>query len=144
MNKIKARIISIRRTLQSSEGFTLIELMIVITIIALMAGFAVTKYSGIVDNAKVTTVKNNFGIFEMALDRYYLSNGSYPSTEEGLQKLLDEGLIKKKAGALLDPWKNPYQYRYPGEESQDPEIFSFGSDGREGGEGNAADIKNWE
>lgn len=129
---------------QSNAGFTLLELMIVIAIIAIIGGFAVTKFSGTIDKAKITAVKADFGTFETQLDAYYLKYNTYPSTEEGLQKLITEGQIKNKRDALLDPWNNPYQYRYPGQFSDSPEIWSFGADGKEGGDGMNADIKNWE
>ncbi|HOK01106.1 MAG TPA: type II secretion system major pseudopilin GspG [Spirochaetota bacterium] len=128
----------------SDEGFTLLELMIVITIIAIIGGFAVSRFTSTVDKTKVTAVKTDFGTFETALEAYYLNHNSYPSTSEGLQKLMDEGLLKNKKDTLLDPWNNPYQYRYPGQFSDGPEIWSYGADGKEGGDGINADIKSWE
>ena len=129
---------------RNNEGFTLLELMIVITIIAIIGGFAVSKFTGMVDKTKITAVKTDFGTFETALDAYYLNHNSYPTTEEGLQKLVSEGLIKNKKDTLADPWNNPYNYRYPGKFSDGPEIWSYGADGKEGGEGMNADILNWE
>jgi general secretion pathway protein G len=128
----------------SDEGFTLLELMIVITIIAIIGGFAVSRFTSTVDKTKVTAVKTDFGTFETALEAYYLNHNSYPSTSEGLQKLMDEGLLKNKKDTLLDPWNNPYQYRYPGQFSDGPEIWSYGADGKEGGDGINADIRSWE
>lgn len=144
MNKIKRFSSRLQQILRKNEGFTLIELMIVIAIIAIIGGFAVSKFTGAVDKTKITAVKADFGTFETALDAYYLNHNTYPSTEEGLQKLSAEGLIKNKKDTLLDPWNNPYQYRFPGKFGDNPEIMSLGADGKEGGEGINADIKNWE
>jgi len=128
----------------SNEGMTLLELLIVITIIAIIGGFAITRFTGVVDKTKVTAVKADFGTFDMALDTYYLNHNIYPATEEGLQKLISDGLLKNKKETLVDPWNNPYQYRYPGQFSDGPEIWSYGADGKDGGEGMNADIKSWE
>ncbi|HOP62700.1 MAG TPA: type II secretion system major pseudopilin GspG [Spirochaetota bacterium] len=144
MATLKNKINRLRHLLFMNEGFTLLELMIVITIIAIIGGFAVSRFTSTIDKTKITAAKTDFGTFETALDAYYLNHSKYPSTLEGLQKLIDEGLIKNKKDALLDPWNNPYQYRYPGEFSQGPEIWSFGADGAEGGEGMDADIISWE
>jgi len=144
MKFLKKRINNLLSTVSQNDGFTLLELMIVITIIAIIGGFAVSRFTSTIDKTKVTAAKTDFGTFETALDAYYLNHNSYPSTAEGLQKLIDEGLIKNKKDSLLDPWNNPYQYRYPGEFSQGPEIWSFGADGVEGGEGINEDLKSWE
>lgn len=144
MEILKSRLNRLKELTQRNDGFTLLELMIVITIIAIIGGFAVSRFTATIDKTKVTAAKTDFGTFETALDAYYLNHNAYPATEEGLQKLLDEGLIKNKKDSLLDPWNNPYQYRFPGEFSQGPEIWSFGADGKEGGEGINADLKSWE
>lgn len=141
---IKTRLIKLIRILQDNRGFTLLELMIVVAIIAIMAGFAVTRFTGVLDNTRATAVKTDFKTYEFALEAYYMKNSRYPSSEEGLQALVDDGFVQKKSDALLDPWKNPYQYRYPGEYSDSPEIWSLGADGTEGGEGANADIFNWD
>ncbi len=129
---------------RDKSGFTLVELLIVIAILAILGGFAVTKFSGILDDTKVSTAKSKMKGYELPLQRYYMRYNTYPTTEEGLQKLVDEGFLKKSNDALLDPWKNPYQYRFPGEFSSEPEIWSLGADGKDGGEGKNADIKSWE
>ncbi len=144
MRLIRNLTAKIKKHLMNNEGFTLLELMIVITIIAIIGGFAVSRFTGVLDKTKVTAVKTDFGTFETALDAYYLNHNTYPTSEEGLQKLAADGLIKNKKDTLSDPWNNPYQYRYPGKFGDSPEIWSFGADGVEGGEGMNADIKNWE
>jgi general secretion pathway protein G len=134
----------IKSIFQSEDGFTMIELLIVVAIIAVLTGMAASYFSGTLDKAKVTAVEQDFNTFDTVLDAYRLSNGDYPSTEEGLQKVMDAGLLKKTKKALLDPWNNPYHYRYPGENNSDtPEIWSDGADKKPGGEGNKKDIKNW-
>jgi len=126
----------------NNDGFTLIELMIVIAILAILGAFAVNTFKGVIPNTKIQAAKTDLKSFSGVLTQYSLqNNGSYPTTEEGLQKLVTEGLLKSK---LLDPWQKPYQYRYPGQFGESPEIWSFGADGVEGGEGNDADIKSWE
>lgn len=144
MKFLKIRLNMIRKSIAANEGFTLLELMIVITIIAIIGGFAVSRFTSTIDKTKITAVKTDFGTFETALDAYYLNHNNYPSTQEGLQALINEGLIKNKKDSLLDPWNNPYQYRYPGEISNNPEIWSLGADGKEGGDGINADITSWE
>lgn len=144
MKKIRLMLKKTGTSLYYHEGFTLLELLIVITIIAIIGGFAVSKFSGIVDKTKVTAVKADFSTFDTALDTYYLNHNTYPTTQEGLQKLVTDGLLKNKKETLTDPWNTPYQYRYPGQFSDGPEIWSFGADGKEGGEGMNADIKSWE
>lgn len=127
-----------------NDGFTLLELLIVVAIIAIMGGFAVTKLTSVLDNTKVKAADTDIKTFMMNLERYYIEHNNYPTTEEGLQKLVDTGMLEKKKAALLDPWDNPYQYRYPGQNSEGPEIWSFGADKQEGGAGINADIKSWE
>jgi len=127
-----------------NDGFTLLELMIVIAIIAIIGGFAVSRFTTVLDNTKIKAAQNDIQTMKMNLERYYIEQNSYPATEEGLQKLIDTGLIEKKKTALLDPWDNPYQYRYPGQFSDGPEIWSLGADKQEGGEGINRDITSWE
>ena len=144
MQGIKDKLKTIKNTFENNEGFTLLELMIVITIIAIIGGFAITRFTGTIDKTKITAVKTDFGTFETALEAYYLNYNTYPTSDEGLQKLIDAELLKNKKDTLLDPWNNPYQYRYPGQFSKSPEIWSLGADGRDGGEDMNADIKSWE
>lgn len=128
---------------ESERGFTLIEIMIVVTIIALLSAVVivpnVTKY---LKRAKAEACKLQIKNFQTPLLEYQSTKGSYPSTDEGLEALVKEGLLKK---VPIDPWGNPYHYRYPGETDQEEyEIWSNGPDGKEGGEGAGADIKSWD
>jgi len=141
MKRIDQLLKKVKLIFSNNEGFTLIELMIVIAILAILGAFAVNLYKGVIPNANLTAVKTDLNTFNTILEQYNLQNGRYPTTEEGLQKLVTDGLLKSK---LLDPWKHPYQYRYPGQFGNTPEIWSYGADGVEGGEGNNADIKSWE
>ena len=127
--------------LRNEKGFTLLEIMIVITIIAIMGALIAPKFMDMPKKANVTAAKTQMQNFGMALDRYMLEKNHYPSTDEGLQSLVQEGMIKKVPN---DPWGNPYIYRSPGETDPDYEILSYGADGKEGGEGFDADIKSWE
>ena len=143
MRKITDRFKLLRETLASSAGFTLIELMIVVVIISILAGSAVMIFRGSVEKTKKTTVENDFAVFETAIEAYRSLHDSPPTTEEGLQKLIDEGLLKNKKKTLLDPWGNPYVYRYPSESGKDePEIISYGADGKPGGDGVNTDLRN--
>ncbi|HOP28475.1 MAG TPA: type II secretion system major pseudopilin GspG [Spirochaetota bacterium] len=138
---LKTRLKMLLRQSAGNGGFTLIELMIVIAILAILGAFAVNTFKGVIPSAKITAAKTDINNFSLSLEQYNLQNQRYPSSEEGLQKLVTDGYLKSK---LLDPWKNPYQYRYPGQFGDAPEIWSYGADGVEGGEGDNADIKSWE
>ena len=134
-----------RNRLTNDSGFSMVEIMIVVVIIAILSGLAATQFMGQLDKTKVDAARADINTFSTALEAYRLNNDTYPSTEDGLQKLLEAKLIKKRRNVLNDPWKNPYQYRYPGE--SDPstyEIWSYGADKIEGGEGIKADVKSWE
>jgi len=144
MNKIREKLNMFTQAISNNKGFTFVELLIVITILAILATLAVNTFRGVTPDAKKKAVMINFRTFETALEIYYMNNGQYPTTEEGLQKLVTDGLIKNTKDALIDPWKKPYNYRYPGIYSDKPEIWSYGADGQEGGEGENADITNWE
>ena len=134
----------------SQSGFTLLELLVVLVIIGLLAGYVAPKYFSKVGESEETTARAQIGALEKALDQYRLDTGRYPSTEQGLAALnakpADEprwkGPYLKKA-VPNDPWKNPYQYRMPGEHGE-VDVFSFGRDGAAGGSGDGADIGNWQ
>ncbi|HXX56650.1 MAG TPA: type II secretion system major pseudopilin GspG [Thermodesulfovibrionales bacterium] len=140
---------------RSCRGFTLLEVMIVVVILALLAAVVAPKIIGRIDDAKITDAKVQIRNFETALKFFKMDNGFYPDTQQGLDALVEKpttGDIPKKyrdGGYLeqkkipLDPWGNPYVYVSPGLHG-DYDIMSYGADGKEGGEGINADIKSWE
>jgi len=130
-------------------GFTLLELLVVLVIIGLLAGYVGPKYFSQIGKSEVKTAQAQIGALEKALDQYRIDTGHYPTTEQGLAALntkpADEprwdGPYLKKA-VPNDPWGKPYQYRVPGEHGE-LDLFSFGRDGAAGGSGDSADIVNW-
>ena len=127
---------------KSQNGFTLIEIMVVLIIIAIMASFVVPSVINRPDQARLTKVKNDILTIESAIDLYKLDNGDYPSNDEGLEKLIEdkENLYLKRLP--LDPWNNPYQYANPGTNLVF-DIFTLGSENKTGGTGSSKDIGNW-
>jgi len=142
------------RKLKENRGFTLIELMVVIVILSLLAVLVGPKIIGRSDDAKVADAKVQIRNFETGLKLYKLDNGSFPTTEQGLQSLVTKPTVGKipnayKAEGYLetktipkDPWGNDYVYVSPGEHG-DYDLVSFGADGVRGGEGKNADIESW-
>ncbi len=141
METLKKRIKEIFLHLKKDEGMTLIEIMIVVTIIAILGALVVPRFLDMPQKARVSATKQQIKNFEMGLQKYSFENGRFPSTDEGLAMLVQEKIMKK---IPRDPWGNDYQYRSPGENDPDFEIWSYGADGKEGGEGFDADIKSWE
>lgn len=139
---------------RAQRGITLIELLVVLTILALISALVVVNVLPERDRAAVRKARIDIGIIESALDQYRLDLFRYPSTEQGLEALVQgptSGPLRDqfrpggyiRGGVPLDPWGNPYQYRFPGERGE-IDVFSFGADGEPGGEGLNADIGNWE
>jgi len=141
LKQVFRRFKQLRTTMSGREGMTLIEILIVVTIIAILGALVVPRFLDMPQKAKVTAAKQQMKNFEMGLQKYAFEKGSFPTTEEGLQSLVSEKIIKK---IPQDPWGNEYQYRSPGENDPDFEIVSLGADGKEGGEGFNADLKSWE
>ena len=143
------------KKLRSSSGFTLIEIMVVIVILAMLAALVGPKLMGRTDDAKITDARVQIKNIETALKLYKLDNGSYPTTEQGLLSLVTKptvGVIPKsyKDGGYLeskkipkDPWGNDYLYVSPGEHG-DYDLFSYGADGAKGGDGKNGDITSWD
>jgi general secretion pathway protein G len=132
---------------RNERGFTLVEMLVVITIIGLIMGLIGPRVLNYLSESKVKAAKIQLQSFGSALDLFYLDAGRFPSTAEGLTALVRRapgitawnGPYLKGANVPNDPWNNPYIYRSPGERSA-YEIISYGSDGQEGGTGIAADI----
>ncbi len=131
------------------KGFTLLELLVVMVIIGLLAGYVGPKYFSQVGKSEVKAARAQIDALEKALDQYRLDVGRYPSTEQGLAALNKRPSGENRwQGPYLrkevppDPWGNAYQYRQPGEHGEF-DLFSFGKDGKLGGEAEAADIVNW-
>ena len=131
-----------------SAGFTLLELLVVVVIIGLLAGFVAPRYFGQVGKSEMAVAKAQIDALEKALDQYRLDIGSYPNNELGLKALVERPADQPKWGGPylrkdvpLDPWGKPYIYKVPGEKG-DFDLVSYGKDGQAGGAGEAADISN--
>ncbi len=131
------------------NGFTLIEIMVVVVILAVLGALVVPKIRENVDKARVTRAQSDIRAIQTALDLYRLDNFKYPTTEQGMQALVkqpaDPTITNYRSGGYLpslpkDPWNNPYQYMSPGPDGRDYEITSYGRAGKPGGEGYDADI----
>ncbi|HEX8380074.1 MAG TPA: type II secretion system major pseudopilin GspG, partial [Allosphingosinicella sp.] len=119
------------------QGFTLVELMVVIVIIGLLATVVVINVMPATDKAAITKAKADVGVLEQGVEMYRLNKLRYPSGSEGLQAVTAEGYVKRLP---KDPWGNAYHYAAPGKDGRQFDIYSYGADGREGGEGQDADI----
>ncbi len=133
-----------------SSGFTLIELLVVLAILALLAGVVGPKVMKQLGGAKSKTAKIQLEELASALDMYRLDVGRYPSTDEGLQGLVEkQGNAASWNGPYLrkgmpkDPWNYEYHYRSPGEHGE-YDIFSYGADNSAGGESENKDVNSWE
>jgi general secretion pathway protein G len=136
---------------RSNHGFTLLEIIVVVAIIAILASYIAPKIAGRVDDARISKSKSDIRVLESSLELYKLDNFLYPSSSQGLDALVnkpsgentrnwrDGGYIKK---LNKDPWGNEYRYVYPGSNGEF-DVFSLGADNAVGGEGEAADIGNW-
>lgn len=130
-------------------GFTLLELLVVVLIIGLLAGFVAPRYFGQVGKSEINVAKAQIDALEKALDQYRLDTGHYPSSELGLMALVQRPQNEPKWGGPylrkdvpLDPWGRPYVYKMPGEKGGDFDLVSYGKDGQPGGTGENADITN--
>jgi len=138
-----------------NRGFTLIELMVVIVILGILAGLIVPRIMSRPEEARQAKARMQIESLETALKLYKLDTGSYPSTEQGLQALVEaptvgnlprkwrEGGYLEKGKVPTDPWGNDYVYLSPGT-SGDYDIISYAADGEQGGEKKNKDINSWE
>jgi general secretion pathway protein G len=139
-----------RKRFRTQSGVTLIEMLVVVTIIALFAALVGPRMLGRTDAARRTAARAQINSFMTALGAYKLDTGTFPNTEMGLAALRvrPENTNQWTGPYLpqdipLDPWGRPYLYRYPGEHGDEPDIVSLGADGQPGGDGNDADIVSW-
>jgi len=138
---------------RTERGFTLIEIMVVMVIIGLLVALVAPNIMGRGDQARVTTAKAQMRQISSALDMYRLDNSHYPSTQQGLEALVERPSGNPRTKQLepgrlyelrpQDPWGNEYEYVSPGSEGA-YDLYSLGADGREGGEGVNADISVWD
>ena len=138
--------------MQKQSGFSLLEILVAMAIMAILGGIMVTQFMGQTERANYERLKADMAAIESALVQYHSDNFLLPTTEQGLEALVTKpditptpknyarrGYLKELTN---DPWGNPYQYAYPGEYGE-YDIYSLGADGEEGGEGLASDIGNW-
>ncbi|MDX9998100.1 MAG: type II secretion system major pseudopilin GspG [Phenylobacterium sp.] len=136
----------------AEAGFTLVEVMVVVVIIGLLATVVMINVLPSQDRAMREKARADVAVLEQAIETYRLENLSFPTSAQGLAALTapPQGLARpdryREGGYVRrlpqDPWGNPYQYAYPGERGRF-DVYSFGADGQKGGEGNDADIGNW-
>lgn len=142
---LETRILSRRK----AAGFSLLELLVVLLIIGLLAGYVGPQFFRKADQAKVEAARAQLDALGKALDQFRLDTGKYPTTEQGLASLMTqpEGLTRWQGPYLKkavppDPWDRPYGYKSPGEHGE-YDLYTYGADGKAGGEGLDADITNW-
>ena len=136
---------------RSGRAFTLIEIMVVVVILGILAATIIPQFMGTTHEARVNTAKANVAQLESALERFHIHMDRYPTTEEGLNALVEPPSADEKRwrGPYVtrlrpDPWGNPFQYRNPGVQHKSGfDLWSRGADGADGGEGEGADIGNW-
>ena len=149
MSKMKKLLKMLARESRDDAGFSLIELMVVIVIIGLLTTVVVINVLPSQDRAMLEKARADVKLLEQAVEMYRMDTLKYPSLEEGVEVLVNppKGARFRKEGYIKnlpkDPWGNDYQYLYPGEHGAF-DIYSFGADGRLGGEDMNADIGNWE
>lgn len=137
---------------RAAAGFTLIEILVVVAIIAIFATVVAVNIGGEVPKAKITKARSDIATLESALDQFRIDNGFYPSTEQGLYALVEPPTVGRPArkfrdGGYIkrlpkDPWGEDYLYLSPGVRGE-IDVFSYGPDLAQGGEGQDADIGNW-
>jgi general secretion pathway protein G len=120
----------------ATRGVTLIEMLVVVTIIALFTGVVYSKLNAHADTARSVSARVQINNFEQAITQHKLSAGAYPASLDALRPFLKRDIPN-------DPWGRAYLYKYPGTHGEEPDIISYGADGQPGGEGINADIASW-
>jgi general secretion pathway protein G len=136
------------RGMRQTAGFSLIELLLVLVILAVLAALVVPRFTNRTEQARTTAARTDIANLETALNAFEIDTGRFPTTEEGLRALIEapSGIRDWRGpyitrGVPNDPWGNQYVYRYPGRNNPTGfDLYSLGPDGREGGD----DITNWE
>jgi general secretion pathway protein G len=135
-----------------AAGFTLIEILVVVVIIGILAAIVAPRIMSRIDDAQIAKARQDIRVYETALNLFRLDNYKYPTTDQGLQALVqqpaDPSIRNWKAGGYVDslkkdPWGYDYQYVYPGTHGTEYDLFTLGADNQPGGEGINADIGNW-
>ncbi|MDG6773662.1 type II secretion system major pseudopilin GspG [Thiomicrorhabdus sp. ZW0627] len=142
--------VKINRRAGKQSGFTLIELMVVVVILAVLAAFVAPKLMDRPDEARIVKAKQDISSISSALKLYKLDNYVYPTTDQGIEALVKQPTTEPQPKHWkqyleqmpMDPWGNPYLYLSPGEHG-DFDLFTYGADGQDGGEGVNATIGNW-
>jgi general secretion pathway protein G len=139
--------------ISKNRGFTLIEIMVVVVILGILAALVAPNVIRRIDDAQIAKAKQDIRSYETALNLYRMDNFKYPTTDQGLQALVqqpnDSSLKNWKQGGYIDglrkdPWGNDYLYVNPGTHGKEYDLYTLGADGQDGGEGTNADIGNWE
>lgn len=140
---------------KTNNGFTLLEILIVITILGILASLVAVRVMDRPGEARTTKAQLEIETLENALKLFKLDNAFYPSTDQGLSALVEpptvgrlpknwrDGGYLEKGAVPKDPWGNDYLYQSPGIYNKDFDLWSYGADGEEGGEGEDADVTNW-
>lgn len=132
------------------SGYTLVELLVVLAVLAMLVAIATPRLMKYLSSSRIQTAHIQIQQLGAVLDTYKLELLHYPTTEQGLQALVEQpagepkwdGPYLKNKASLIDPWGNPYQYKSPGQHGE-YDLYSWGADGREGGEGENGDITSW-
>jgi general secretion pathway protein G len=138
-----------RRHIMNKQGFTLVELIVVMVILGMLAALVAPKFFGKIGKGKQSAVKTQIELLGQALDTFRLDTGRYPTTAEGLEALLTDPGVNNWDGPYLkkaipnDPWGRPYHFESPGNHG-DYDLYSLGADGSPGGEGENKDVNSWE
>jgi general secretion pathway protein G len=135
---------------RGERGYSLLELLVALAILSLIIAIAAPRLIGYFEASKAKTAKIQISNLATAMDLYYLSNGSYPTEQQGLKALIErpegaaawDGPYLNRADGIIDPWGKPYLYKQPGVHGKF-DISSLGADGKEGGSGEDADLGSW-